>query len=177
MLDAFRLTRIALHITSRTYPTSVLVSVTRHPSVACIITLVRNLLYSRITLTWEFVSARTVPNVTSIFIYSCHNPAYCLSSGSGSSCTFCKRDRNLVRGGSCRLLPISLLERGVSDGTYVGSTRWSLGGSRGEDPGTGVSKLWPRPLIGLPCGDCGCATWGAYGVMGPGGEDFWFFFL
>jgi len=70
LLGAFRLTRIALHITSRTSPTSVLVSVTRHPSVACIITLVRNHVYSRITLTWEFVSARTVPNVTSIFIYS-----------------------------------------------------------------------------------------------------------
>ena len=85
---------------------------------------------------WELVSTKVTPNVVSVVYFR----IYSRSSFPGTSGIFCSRDRSLVRGGASLFIPISLLERGVSDGTYVGSTLWLEGGSRGENPGAGVSK-------------------------------------
>ena len=50
------------------------------------------------------------------------------------------RDRNLVSLGVSRVAPICLLDLGVSEGAYDGSSRRLLGSSCFDGPGVGVSK-------------------------------------
>ena len=52
-----------------------------------------------------------------------------------------KRDLKRVTGGLARVFLSSLREKGVSDGTYVGSLLWLLGASGGEKLDPGVSMF------------------------------------
>ena len=53
----------------------------------------------------------------------------------------CNRDLSRVNGRLSRVVFISLRERGVWDGAYVGSILWLLGASGGEKSDAGVSIL------------------------------------
>jgi len=69
------------------------------------------------------------------------NISYSSRLSSGTSSSLCKRALKRVLGGLDRVLPSSLRERGVSDGTYVGSLLWLLAVSGGEKSDAGVSMF------------------------------------
>ena len=81
----------------------------------------------------------------------------------------CMRKRSLVRGRFSRVASITLLDLGVSEGTFLISTRWLLGAFCGDGPGVGVPKT-SRYLTGLGCSACRFSTSGARLRIGPG-ED------
>jgi len=69
------------------------------------------------------------------------NLTYSSRTSSGTSSSLCRRALKRVLGGLERVFPSSLRERGVSDGTYVGSLLWLLGASGGEKSKAGVSMF------------------------------------